>query len=144
MRDELPAIAKHAMRVLAAIEEAVTRFPRRHRYAAGVDLRNAARHVARCVHTAWRERQQQLVRVQELSQAVDDLKLEMMLADAVKAFGSIAELEAIGRLVRDLGRQVGGWLKALQSKGQNGSAHRPPVQRSQILSSRSTPQGVTP
>lgn len=144
MRDELPVIAKHAMRVLAAIEEAVTRFPRRHRYTAGADLRNAARHVARCVRVAWRDRQQQLARVQELSQAVDDLKLEMMLADAVKAFGSVAELGAVGRLVRDLGRQVGGWLKALQSKGQNGSADLPPVQRSQILSSRATPQGVTP
>lgn len=52
MNDELPDIAKRAARVAAAIEEAVTRFSRKHRYSAGADLRAAARHVVRCTHAA--------------------------------------------------------------------------------------------
>lgn len=143
MKKELPQIAKHTMRTLAAIEEAVTRFARRHRYSAGADLRNAARHVARCVRRAWHDRQRQLLRVRELSEAIDDLKLELMLSDAVKAFRSGAEFEAVAWLVNDLGRQVGGWLKALHSKGQNARAESP-VQRVQTLSSRATPHGENP
>ncbi len=143
MKNELPQIAKQAMRVLAAVEEAVTRFARRHRYASGADLRNAARHVARCVRRAWHDRQRQLVRVRELSEAVDDLKLELMLADAVDAFRSHAEFEMVARLVVDLGRQVGGWLKALHSKGQNARGE-PFAQRAQTLSSRDAPLGANP
>lgn len=143
MKNELPAIAKAAMRACVAIEEAVTRFPHRHKYALGADLRARALHVARCVRIAWRDRQRQLVRVRELSAAVDDLKDSMMLADGVKAFRSMGEFEAVARLVYDLGRQVGGWLKALYTKGQN-ALGEPPAQRAQTLSSRATPQGVTP
>lgn len=135
-------IAKQSARVAAAIEEAVIRFPRRHKYGLGADLRGNAVQVMRAVRKAWRERSRQLQRVHELSAAVDDLKDSMMLADVVKAFGSMAEFEAVGRLVNDLGRQVGGWLKALHSKGQNGQEVRPPEQRTQALSSHGTSQGV--
>lgn len=144
MNRELPAIAKQAMRAQACIEEAVTRFPRRHRYLIGQDLRAQAMRVARCVHKAWRERSRQLQRVHELSEAVDDLKLTLQLCDAVKAFRSLGEFEAVARVVSDLGRQCGGWLKQLHSKGQNDRAETPPGQRAQILSSRAAPQGATP
>ena len=144
MKDELPDIAKLAARVTAAIEEAASRFARRHRYAAGSDLRNAARHVMRCAGLAWRERQRKLQRVHELSTAVDDLKIEITIADLVKAWGSHREMEAIVRLVNDLGRQVGGWLNALHSKGQNAQAERH-AQRARTLSSPVAPgQGATP
>lgn len=142
MRDELPDIAKLAARVAAAIEEAVSRFARRHRYTAGSDLRNAARHVVRCTGRAWHERQRKLQRVHELSAAVDELKLELTIADLVKAWGSHREMEAIVRLVNDLGRQVGGWLKALHSKGQNAQAERH-AQRARTLSSP-VAHGATP
>ena len=144
MNRELPAIAKAAMRVLACVEEAVTRFPRRHRYGIGADLRSQAMAVARCVHRAWRERSRQLQRVHELSAAVDDLKLTLQLCDAVKAFRSLGEFEVVARLVSDLGRQCGGWLKQLHAKGQNAGAGHPPGQRAPILSSRATPAGVAP
>lgn len=144
MKQELPAIAKQSARVAAAIEEAVTRFPRRHKYGLGADLRGNAIVVMRAVRKAWRERARQLQRVYELSAAVDDLKDSMMLADAVKAFGSLNEFEAVGRLVNDLGRQVGGWLKALQSKGQNGQEIRSPAQRTQTLSVHDTRFRVSP
>lgn len=134
MRDDLPEIAKLAARVAAAIEEAVSRFARRHRYTSGADLRNAARHVVRCAGLAWRDRQGKLQRVRDLSTAVDDLRLELTIADLVKAWGSHREMEAIARLINELGRQVGGWLKALHSKGQNAQAERH-AQRAMTLSS---------
>lgn len=143
MNPGLPTIAKHAARVAAAIEEAVTRFPRRHKYGLGADLRGNAVQVMRAVRKAWRERSRQLQRVHELSTAIDNLKDSMMLADAVKAFGSFAEFEAVARLVNDLGRQCGGWLKALHSTGQNGQGQSL-AQRAPTLSSRAAPQGATP
>lgn len=133
MKDELPDIAKRAARVAASIEEAVTRFARIHRYGAGADLRAQARMVVRCTHTAWHDRQRKLQRVHELSRAVDDLKIEIQIADLVKAWGSRGEMEAVGRLVHDLGRRVGGWLKALQPAGQNA----PGVSRAQRASTLS-------
>jgi hypothetical protein len=135
VKDDLPDITKLAARVVAAIETAVTRFPRKFRYSAGGDLRAASRHVVRCAHAAWYARQRKAQLVFDLSRAVDDLKIEINIADLVKAWGSVEELEAIGRLVRDLGQQVGGWQRKLHSKGQNGAAERQP-QRAQILSSR--------
>lgn len=135
MRDELPEVAKLAMRVLASVEEAVTRFARRHRYSSGSDLRAAARAVARCTRIAWRDRNRKLQRVYELSEAVDELKLELMLAEAVRAFRSTAEMEAVARIINELGRQVGGWLKHLHMKGQNERAESH-AQRAPTLSSR--------
>lgn len=111
------------------------RFPRFHRYSSGADLRSQAMQVARCVHKAWRDPHQRLARVLELCSAVDDLKISMQLGKAVKAFGSFAEFEALAKLVHELGQQSGGWLKSLQSKGQNADA-REPAQRAQILSTR--------
>lgn len=143
MKRELPEIARLAMRALAGIEEAVTRFPRRHKYLVGADLRSHAMEVARCVHRAWRERARQLQRVHELSEAVDQLKLTLQLCDAVKAFRSFGEFEVIARLVSDLGRQCGGWLKQLHAKGQNDRARNAPDQRAPILSSQAAPAGAT-
>lgn len=137
MKSELPAIAKHTARVAACIEEAVTRFPRRHRYALGADLRGNAMQVMRAVRKAWRERSRQLQRVYELSGAIDDLKDSMMLAESVSAFGSFREFEAVSRLVNELGKQCGGWLKKLHSMGQNGHGSSA-AQRAPTLSSHDT------
>lgn len=142
MKNELPTIVKLSARVAAAIEEAVTRFPHRHKYALGADLRANAMQVMRAARKAWRDRSRQLQRVFELSQAVDDLKDSMMLADCVKAFRGLGEFEDVARLVNDLGRQVGGWLKALHSKGQNGRGEAS-AQRTQTLSSYAAPQGAS-
>src|ERR1700733_15365936 len=111
MRRDLPRIAMAAQRVRATIEDSVGRFARKHRYCVGADLRSAAREVCRRTFIAWRDRQRQLIRVRELSTAVDDLKLEMMLAKDVSAFRSDAEFEAVARLVSDLGGQRGAWRK---------------------------------
>ncbi len=136
MKDELPDIAKRAAHLAVAIEDAVTRFARKHRHQCGVDLRQRARDVLRATRTAWHDRQRKLQRVHELSRAVDDLKAEIQIADLVKAWGSIAEMEHVGRLVVDFGGRVGGWIKALQRAGQSAPAERR-VQRAPILSAHS-------
>lgn len=144
MREELPDITKLAARVAAAIDDAVgQRFARRHRFGAGKDLTDAARHVARCCERAYRAWDDKLAQVEVLSRAVDDLKIEIRIADLVKAWGSIGEMEAIIRMVNELGGKVGGWKNTLHSKGQNAAAASQP-QRAQILSSRSAPQGANP
>jgi hypothetical protein len=135
VRHDLPAIAKAAQRSRAAIEESVSRFARVHRYSVGTDLRNAAREVVRRTFLAWRDRSRQLILVRELSTAIDDLKLDMMLGKDVNAFRSSAEFEMLARIVSDLGRQCGGWLKDLQAKGQNGQG-KSPGQRAIVLSAR--------
>jgi hypothetical protein len=143
MARDLPRIALAAQRVRAALEQSVGRFARKDRYSVGADLRNASREVVRRVFIAWRDRQRQLIRVRELSKAIDDLKLEMMLAKDVSAFRSDAEFEAVARLVSDLGGQCGGWLKELSRQGQNGQG-KPPGQRAQILSSRDASREANP
>lgn len=130
-----PPIARLSHRILADVENAVRRFPRFHKHQIGADLRAFAMQVARCIHKAWRDPGERLARVSELCAAVDDLKISMQLGKAVKAFGSFAEFEALARLVNELGQQSGGWLKSLQSKGQNATDRGQP-QRAQILSTR--------
>ena len=143
MFNRAPPIARLSHRVLADVENAVRRFARLHKYSAGADLRTAAMQVARCVHKAWRDSDHRLARVLELCSAIDDLKISMQLGKEVKAFGSFAEFEALAKLVNELGQQSGGWLKSLQSKGQNAAAARQ-SQRSPILSSRDASHGATP
>jgi hypothetical protein len=135
MFDRAPPIARLSHRILADVENAVRRFARFHKYSTGADLRFYAMQVARSVHKAWRDPDQRLSRVLELCSAVDDLKISMQLGKQVRAFGSFAEFEALAKLVHQLGQQSGGWLKSLQSKGQNVQA-REPVQRAQILSTQ--------
>ena len=118
------------------------RFPRFYKYSIGADLRAFAMQVARCVHKAWRDADQRLARVEELCSAVDDLKISMQLGQAVKAFGSFAEFEALAKLVNELGQQSGGWLKSLQSRGQNGESRETP-QRAQILSTQGAHEART-
>jgi hypothetical protein len=132
---QAPPIARLSHRILADVENAVRRFPRFHKYSIGADLRAHAMQIARCIHKAWRDPEHRLARVMELCSAVDDLKISMQLGKAVKAFGSFAEFEALAKLVNELGQQSGGWLKSLQSKGQNADAREQP-QRAQILSTR--------
>jgi len=133
MSGELPPIAKIAMRILVAIEDATGRFPHRHKYRLGADLRDQAMRVARLVHRAWRDRDRQVERVRELAEAIDDLKLMLQLSDSVEAFRTGNEFESIARLASEIGRQCGGWLKRLQSKGQNVTGDGP-AQRALILS----------
>jgi hypothetical protein len=133
MPTELPKIAKTAERVTVLIEAAVRRMARYHKYAIGTDLRRDASKVYRCVDRAWHQAERRILRLRELSFAIDDLRLTLQLGKAQAAFHSFGEFEAISREVVSLGKQCGGWLKRLQGRGQNGPAS-PAGQRAQILS----------
>jgi len=133
MFNSLPPIARLAQRILADIENAVRRFPRYHKYTVGSDLRAQAMAVARCTHRAWRDADRKRERVEQLGEAIDDLKISLQLAKQVNAFGSFGEFEAIARSVNDLGRQSGGWRKQL-ANGQNGRTSAS-SQRASTLSS---------
>jgi hypothetical protein len=134
MFKNLPQIVRLAQRVGAAVENAVMRFPRYHKYSIGADLRTDGRLVIRSAVRAWRESQQRLERVREFAAAIDQLKDSMQLGKDVNAFGSFKEFEAVARLVNELGARCGGWLNSV-ARGQNGKASAP-AQRAQILSSR--------
>ncbi|MGH9644782.1 MAG: four helix bundle protein [Terriglobales bacterium] len=136
MPQPLPPIANAAKRLTVQIERAVAAFPRYHKYAVGADLRAEARSVNRCAHRAWRDPANQLQRVEQLSQALDELKLTLQTAMELHAFRSFGEFEDIARNAFDLGRQCGGWLKSLRQKSQNDRVKPSSGQRAQILSSR--------
>ena|SRR5579863_3188596 len=143
MTPTLPTIVKSAARFMAALEITVTRFPRAHRYTLGSDLRRQAMEVARLSHKAWRDRQEQLQRIVELSDAIDDMKLRLQLASDVHAFVSFAQFEALARILSDLGRQCGGWRKKQSVNGQNERSSAA-AQRPSILSSRAASHEAMP
>jgi hypothetical protein len=118
---------------------------RKHKYSVGKVLSDQAMEVHGLTVRAWRKKDQQLQLVRELVDRIDDLKLTLQLGKDVNAFGSFAEFEAIVRLVDEVGKQSGGWLKRLHSKSQNAAASIPSEQRAPILSSRAAPpMGATP
>lgn len=142
MATELPDIARTADRMMVMVEQAVRTFPRYHKYAIGADIRRDAMKVFRCVDRAWHQADRRVLRLRELSFAVDDLRLTMQVAQRIEAFRSFGQFEAIAREVTSLGKQCGGWLNQLQGKGQNGPA--PAGQRAQILSARSASAEARP
>lgn len=143
MAQTIPQIVRSAERFMADIEIAVTRFPRAHRHTLGSDLRRSAMEVTRLAHRAWRDRSGELQRLNELSDAIDDLKLRLQLGSQVRAFVSFAQFEALARSLSALGRQCGGWRKQRSAKGQNvrpsAAAQRPLILSSRAASSEAMP-----
>ncbi len=146
MRENLPDVWKQANLVLRMIRLAVVRrFARVYRYDIGVELIANARAAVRAARRAaldstGRKRQ----KIQDLSDAIDELKDSMLQAEELRAFASIKEFEAIARETRKLGQQCGGWLKDPFGKGQNGPAAIPAGQRAKTLSARDASQGANP
>ena len=136
-----PPIVKLAERLLLDVERVVRSFPRYHKYAVGAELRADARKVAQLAHRAWRQRARQAELVTRLVWAVDDMKITMQLASQLRAFESPGQFEALARIARDLGKQVGGWHRQQHPKGQNAQAGEP-SQRPQILSTRAASPGA--
>ncbi len=131
---EAPPIVRLTEQVLVEVELAVRAFPRYHKYNVGADLRRDARDVARAAIRAWRDQAQRGDRLEELSAAVDDLKLTLNLAKRVEAFKSFRQFEALARVVFNLGRQCGSWHRK-HLKGQN-RATQQSIGRAQTLSAR--------
>jgi hypothetical protein len=140
----VPPIAKLSERLQLDIEQAVRQFARVDRYLVGADLRRQAADVRRLVDRAWRDRANQRQWTQDLQWGVDELRLTLQLGKDLHAFRSFAQFEALIRLAEDLGRQVGGWLRAQQQphpKGQS-PAPAPRRERAQTLSTRAASTGA--
>ncbi len=140
---ELPKIVKDAARVRAMVEEAVVRMHIKHRHLSGTEIRAAAFRVVRSALAVWRAKGNQLPLMRALGESIDDLKLHLQLAKDVNAFRSWKEFEALVRLVDEVGRQSGGWLKRRIEQGQNARAATPRAQRAQTLSSRPASPGAS-
>jgi len=135
MASAAPAIVKQAETLLVEIERAVHRFSRSHKYPYGMELRALAMKVAKLAHRAWRDRAHQMMWIEKLNWAIDDLKLSLQLGCKVRAFQSFAVFEELARLAADLGRQIGGWHRKQHPKSQN-DRRTALDQRAQTLSSR--------
>jgi hypothetical protein len=116
---DIPPIVKRCEQLLRDVEDAVSRWPRRHRYALGDELRAQARAVTRWVHRAWRDRGRASRWVEELVWAIDEVKVSVQVGVMLKACSSFGQAEALLRLAADIGRQAQGWLKSLHSKDRN-------------------------
>lgn len=138
----VPTIVKTSETLLVTFEEAVASFPRYHKYAIGAELREQARAIARAARRAWSDRERRCKRIEELSVAIDELKLSLQIAQRLHALKSFGQFEALARLVNGLGQQCGGWRKKYL-KSQNREAGAPPG-RAQILSAHGASQGAQP
>ncbi len=141
MSFQLPPIVKLAEQLLVDIEQAVRRFHKDFKHQIGAELRTQAMNIARIAHRAWRQPSRRVEWLTNMVEAVDDLKLTMQLGVRIKAFASFSQFEALARVLRELGRQVGGGHKRQHPKGQNPTPRVAP-ERAQILSTRATPIGV--
>ncbi|HLF10172.1 MAG TPA: four helix bundle protein [Gammaproteobacteria bacterium] len=139
----VPRIVKASETALVATEEAVAQFARYHRYATGHKLRQDAWAVAALARKAWVSRDARTERITELSDAIDELKLTLQIAQRLRAFRSFKQFEALIRLVSDLGRQCGSWQRS-RLKGQNRETQSS-LGRARTLSARdASAQGANP
>ncbi|WP_201245726.1 four helix bundle protein [Halochromatium salexigens] len=100
---------RDANRLLLAIEQAMRDFPRYHKYTLGTDLRRQAMAICQLVRRAAPRGDDQVARVTQLVEAVDDLKLQIQLGKELQAFQSFKHFQAISELVVAVGKQSGGW-----------------------------------
>jgi hypothetical protein len=119
----LPAAVRLAESLSSTIEEAVTRFPRKHRYAFGAELRERAWSVLSTANLAALRPERRSALLEELRDKVDDLKLSLQLGKQMRAFVSFRQFEALYRDAAKLGQQVGGWHRSVSHpQGQSAQA----------------------
>lgn len=107
MAFNLPPAVKLAERLAADIEEAVTRFDRRHRYTFGKELRERAWTVLKTVDAAARDPDRRALLLKRACRGMDELKATMQLGQRLRQFVSFRQFEALFREASKLGQQVG-------------------------------------
>lgn len=111
--DHLP-LWHAALKTAVAIERAVARFPRAHKYGLGADLRRQGQRVCALVVRANAARSERAQTVERLVYSVEELKLLVQLGKEIRVYATFAEFEEIARSVVDLGRQSGGWWRKVK------------------------------
>ena len=148
MNHNPPQIVTLAERLMVEIEDAVSRFPRRHKYGLGDKLRAAGEEGALLAQQAWRaqaDKARQVSLVQQFIRSNDALKLRLQVGHRLQCFTSGGRFEQLASLASDLGRQAGGWHKQIAKhlNGQNPAAVARP-ERPETLSTAAASQGAKP
>jgi len=121
-------IWRDAGRLLLELEQAVRGFPRYHKYTVGSELRSTALRLCQTIHRAYSRKGSRVKLVQQVSELVDDLKMQIQLARELKAFQNFAQFQRAAELAVSLGRQAGGWLRQARAEaGQRTRAARDPI-----------------
>lgn len=107
-----PPIQLQAQQLLFEVEAAVRHFPRYHKYTLGSEMRLTALRIMQCIQRALSRKSKRRM-VQRLSETIDDMKTQVLLAKQLGCYGSKHTFSRLTELVVNLGKQSGGWLKRL-------------------------------
>jgi len=140
MSGQLPSIVQVAQCVQREVDLAVRRFRKDDRYDVGTRIRACVTEVRRLGYRAWNAPERRAQLLQDLVDAVDDLKLELQLARETKAFPSAGEFEAIWRSTEELGTQAGAWRNSVTPKGQSPAPPKAQQGSARKLSTRTASQ----
>jgi len=108
--EHLP-IYKRAMDLAFYLETVVRGFSRYHKYTIGSELRELSRDIVRRIIAA-NSRDDKLDHLGGLRDAVEQMKVTIMICKEVKAFRSFKSFQHAAESAVDIGRQAEGWLKS--------------------------------
>ncbi len=101
--------------LLLEIEQAVRDFPRYHKYTLGSELRCQAMMICRCLVRALNaDKAERLPYVRRLTEAVDDIKLQIQLGKELHAFRDFRQFQTVSEQAVCIGRQSGRWRATLR------------------------------
>ena len=121
-------IWRDANRLMLEVEQAVRGFPRYHKYTVGSELRASVLRLCRTIHRAWSRKGGRLKLVQQVSELIDDIKMQAQLARELRAFANFAQFQRVAELAVSLGRQAGGWYRQARAEArQANAAARDPI-----------------
>ncbi|NVK32586.1 MAG: hypothetical protein HWE20_16405 [Gammaproteobacteria bacterium] len=110
----------HATHMLSvAVEEAVRRFSRYHKYTLGSDLRRLSARCHSAVSHAILRPERRLKMVVRASYWADEIKFTLQRAKDCHAFARFAVFEQLAAAIVDVIRQLTRWHDKLQRHGQN-------------------------
>jgi hypothetical protein len=128
-------IWRDANQLLLLIECAVRHFPRYHKYTLGSEMRSQAMLICRLVSRAWHHKSQAQRLLSELTEAVDDMKIQVQLVKELHAWRNFAEFQRIVELLVSVGKQSGGWHRRVRG------APRPEARRDHAFLVPTLPRG---
>lgn len=109
-------IWRDANRLLLETEQVVRSFCRYHKYSIGEQLRATAMRLCQSIHRAVSRKHSHIKLVQQVTELVDDFKLQIQLARELKAFANFTQFQRVAELAVGLGKQAGGWLKQARAE----------------------------
>ena len=106
-------IYKRAMDFAIYLETVVRGFSRYHKYTIGSELRELSREIVRRIIAA-NSREDKLEHLSGLRDAVEQMKITIMICKEVKAFRSFNSFQNAAGAAVNLSRQAEGWIKSLR------------------------------